>query len=148
MAVRTYDPKMVIITIGGVPMTGYADGTFVSVERASDSFTKVTGADGMVTRSKSNDKSGQITLTLKQSSPSNDVLSGFAALDEMSNTGVFPVSITDLSGHTLLFMPSAWIRKPANVEFGKELSTREWVLDFDKYELPASLIGGNNSIGL
>ena len=26
MAVRTYDPKQVIITVGGVPMSGFADG--------------------------------------------------------------------------------------------------------------------------
>lgn len=148
MSVRTYDPKMVGITVGGVPITGYADGTFVAIERAGDTFTKVTGADGMVTRSKSNDKSGQVTLTLKQSSPSNDYLSGLAALDEMSNAGVVPVSIADASGTTLLFMPSAWIRKPANVEFGKELSTREWVLDFDKCEFPTMNIGGNTPLGL
>ena len=30
MAVRTYDPKQVIITVGGVPMSGFADGTFLA----------------------------------------------------------------------------------------------------------------------
>ena len=85
MALRTYDPKQVVISIGGVPISGYADGTFLLIDRDENAFTKVTGADGTSTRVKSNNRAGSMTLTLKQSSPSNDVLSGFATLDELSN---------------------------------------------------------------
>ena len=44
MSVRTYDPKQVIITIGGVPMSGFSDGTFLTVDRDDDQWAKVTGA--------------------------------------------------------------------------------------------------------
>jgi len=129
MAVRTYDPKSVVITIGGVPMSGFADGTFLVVDRDENAFTKVTGADGTSTRVKSNNRSGSMTLTLKQSSPSNDVLSGFAALDELSNSGVVPILIKDLSGNSLFFSATGWVQKYPSSEFAKEISNREWVLD-------------------
>ena len=129
MALRTYDPKQVVVSIGGVPMSGFADGTFLLVDRDEQMFSKIVGADGTTTRVKSNNRSGTMTLTLKQSSPSNDVLSGFAALDELSNTGVVPVLIKDLSGNSIFFSATGWIQKYASSEFGKEINNREWVLD-------------------
>ena len=129
MAVRTYDPKQVVVTIGGVPMSGYADGTFLVVDRDENAFTKVTGADGTSTRVKSNNRSGSMTLTLKQSSPSNDILSGFAALDELSNSGVVPILIKDLSGNSIFFSATGWVQKYPSSEFGKEINNREWILD-------------------
>jgi len=129
MALRTYNPASVIISIGGVPMSGFADGTFLMIERDEDAFTKVTGADGYTTRVKSNNRCGSLTLTLKQSSPSNDVLSGFANLDELSNAGVVPILIRDISGTSTYFSATGWIRKYPSSEFAKELSNREWILD-------------------
>lgn len=129
MSVRTFDPASVVITVGGVPMSGFADGTFLLVDRDEDAFVKVTGADGTSTRVKSNNRAGTLTLTLKQSSPSNDVLSGFAILDELSNSGVVPVLVKDLSGNSLYFSATGWIQKMPASEFGKEINNREWIID-------------------
>lgn len=129
MALRTYDPRQVNISVGGVPMQGFADGTFLLIDRDEDAFTKVTGADGTSTRVKSNNRSGTLTLTLKQSSPSNDVLSGFAALDELSNSGVVPVLVKDNSGTSIYFSATGWVQKFPASEFGKEINNREWILD-------------------
>jgi len=142
MAVRTYDPKSVVVSIGGVPMSGYADGTFLVVDRDEQAFTKVTGADGTSTRVKSNNRSGSMTLTLKQSSPSNDVLSGFTALDELSNSGVVPILIKDLSGNSLYFSATGWVQKFPSSEFGKEINNREWVLDLVDVDM---FVGSNSS---
>ena len=98
MAVRTYDPKQVIITVGGVPMSGFSDGTFLEIDRNEPTWNMVVGADGLVTRGKTNNFSGTMTLTLKQSSPSNDVLSGFMAIEEASNGVVFPILVKALCG--------------------------------------------------
>jgi hypothetical protein len=129
MPVRTYDPKAVLVIIGGVPMSGFADGTFVAVERSNPTFTKVSGADGVVSRAKSNDRSGTLTLTLAQTSPSNDILSGIAVLDETKNLGVVPVLVKDISGRTTIVSAFGWVNKPAKAEFGKEIVNREWTLD-------------------
>lgn len=44
LPVRTFDPKMVVITFGVTPISGYAEGTFVRVKRSGDAFTKSKGA--------------------------------------------------------------------------------------------------------
>ena len=140
MALRTYDPKKVIIVIGGYPMGGFADGEFVNVIRSGDAFSKSVGADGDTTRVKSNDKSGEMTLTLSQTSPSNDVLSGISRADELGNAGVVPVKVKDLSGRSEFVSAFAWIRKIADSPNGKEISNIEWVLDLTDV---TSFVGGN-----
>jgi len=57
MAVRTFDPAQVVILLGGAPMSGFADGTFITIERETDTFQKESGADGVISRIKMNDKS-------------------------------------------------------------------------------------------
>src|SRR5690554_4131808 len=39
MAVRTYDPQDVNVIVNGVVLTGFAEGTFVSIERDEESYT-------------------------------------------------------------------------------------------------------------
>lgn len=140
MAVRTFDPKSVIITVGGVPMSGFADGTFLEVTADTQQFTKVIGADGFVTRVKTNNYGGVMTLTLGQTSPSNDVLSGFLAADRISNLGVVPILIKDLSGTTILFSATGWLQQFADVTFGNTNNNRAWNFDLAEMDI---FIGGN-----
>lgn len=141
MSVRTYDPKQVIITVGGVALSGFTDGTFLEIDRSEATWNMVVGADGLVTRGKTNNFSGTMTITLKQSSPSNDVLSGFMAIDEATNQGVVPVLIKDLSGNSLYFSARAWITKYPNSTFGKEISDRQWILNLDELD---AFVGSNS----
>jgi len=142
MSVRTYDPKNIIVTIGGVPMSGFSDGTFLEIDRNEPTWNTVVGADGLVTRGKTNDFSGTLTLTLKQSSPSNDVLSGFMAVDEASNAGVFPVLVKDLSGNSIYFAAQAWVTQYANSTFDKAITDRQWILTMAEADI---FVGSNNA---
>ena len=139
-SVRTYDPKSVILTVGGFPIGGYADGTFINHEYDEDSFAKVTGADGFTSRAKTQNRGSFLTINLAQTSPSNDTLSGLALADQLSNTGVVPVVLKDILGTTVLFSANGWVRKPANLEYGKEITNREWILDLTDTDL----VVGNN----
>ena len=121
-------------------MTGFPDGEFISVERSSDTFEKSSGADGFVSRVKLNDTTGTMTLTLAQTSPSNDVLTGFAVVDELTGAGVLPVSVTDLSGRSLIMSAFGWIRKMPKSSWDKSVGTREWVLDLANLVM---FVGGN-----
>lgn len=136
----TLDPKKVIITVGGVPITGFADGEFVSVERTTDTFEKTSGADGFVSRVKSNDTSGTMTLTLAQTSPSNDVLTGFHTVDELSGVGVVPVSVTDLFGRTVILAAFGWVRRIPKASYSKSVENREWNIDLVDL---VQFVGGN-----
>jgi len=141
MALRTFDPSQVSVIFKGTPLSGFADGTFISVTRSNDSYSKTVGADGETTRVASRDKSGEITITLAQTSPSNDFLSSQLEADERDNSGSGDFLIKDNSGNTIIESAAAWVRKPADTEFAKEVSNREWVLDADNLLMS---VGGNN----
>ena len=141
MPVYTYDPTEVVLTVGGVPLSGFTDGAFIKVSRDEDAYMKAVGADGQVSRAKNANKSGSITITLKQTSPANDVLSGYALADEVGNAGLVPVLIKDLLGTTLVSSSGAWVKKVSDTEMGKEISDREWVLDCESINM---VVGGNS----
>ena len=128
MAFKSYDPLEVAVIVGGHVVQGFADGTFVSVSRANDTFTGTSGASGEYARAKSNDRSGTFTVTLLQTSTSNSVLQGFATADELSNSGTFPVLIKDNNGADIFSGEICWIQKPSDAEYGKEISEREWII--------------------
>jgi Protein of unknown function (DUF3277) len=132
MAVKTYDPKQVTMIVGGKIITGFTDGTFILAERNENMFNLKVGVDGIGTRAKSNNQSGKLTITLHQSSNSNDDLSALASADELSNTGAVPVLMKDSSGRTIVTALTAWIQKYANAEFGKEVTNRVWVMETDQ----------------
>jgi len=140
MPLRTYNPKKVVVVIGGFPMGGWADGQFLNISRATDAYTKHVGAGGDTSRAKSNDRSGEATLTFAQTSPSNDVLSGFATADEISDTGVVSFTVKDLSGRSTYVSGFAWIRKVPDGTFDKEITDREWILDLTDLDV---FTGGN-----
>jgi hypothetical protein len=138
--VFTYDPKQVSCIVGGQIGQGFSDGSFIKVERNEAAFSLKVGVDGEGTRAKSNNTSGKITITLMQSSSFNDILSGYAAADELSNTGAVPFLLKDNSGRTLCTALTSWVQKYADSEFAKEVSTRTWVLETDSLQV---FVGGN-----
>lgn len=141
--VYNYASDEVQIVVGGVTMTGLADGTFVSISRDEQAFTKVTGADGSTSRSKSANRAGTITITLKQTSPSNDVLTGFMLADEQNSDGIVPVMVKDTGGRTLSYASAAWVQQAPDQDFGKEINEREWVLDCARIDM---FVGGNAQV--
>lgn len=141
MTVRTYDPKRVNVTFGASQITGYAEDTFVGIEEITDGVTRQAGADGEVARAMSSDTGVRITLTLQQTSRSNDLLSGYLRADRLSGGGgALPVTVTDLRGTTLVAAAAAWVVKSANVELGSTLGNREWTIETGPAEVH---VGGN-----
>lgn len=136
----TYDPREVVVTFRGIPLTGFADGTFMNLERTEDTFTESTGASGETSRAKSNNRSASLELTLQQTSPSNDVLSIAHSQDEKANAGVGEVLVKDAKGTTLVVSPAAYVKKPPAVEYGKEITGRAWTLFLSECEI---FVGGN-----
>jgi hypothetical protein len=126
--VTTYDPKKVIVTFGGMPIGGYADGTFIQIDPSGDFFSKKVGADGEVARSMSNDNTHTVGITLQQSSLSNQYLSTCKNLDKLTGLGMLPLSITDLNGATLYFWAQAWVSADPSWGYAKENTDRGWTL--------------------
>lgn len=140
MALKTYDFKQVAVIVGGRIITGFSDGDAVQVERNEDAWSLQVGAEGEATRSKSNNRSGKVTLSLQQASESNAILSGFAKSDELSNGGLFPLLVKDNSGSSLYAAEQAWIVKSPAATLGMESAAREWVIETDNLQV---FEGGN-----
>ncbi|SRR6266540_1872930 len=144
MSVKTYDPAQIVCTLGAIIVSGYQDGEFVKAGRDADTFTKYAGTDGEISRSRTRNKSGRVTFTLAQTSASNDALAALALLDELSGRGVVPLMIKDLSGTTRVAAGAAWVVKPPEAAFGKEIGPREWVIDTGPVEI---FNGGSDLLG-
>ncbi len=140
MSLKVYNPADVAIVFGGALIGGFADGTFVNVEENEDKFALAVGTDGEGTRAKSNNDSARVTVTLMQSSDSNDVLTAFHEADKLTAAGVLPLLIKDNSGRAIYTAESAWIVRGPSAEFGREAASREWVLETEKL---ISFHGGN-----
>lgn len=140
MPVKSYDPSQVMVVFGGRVLSGFAEGTKVTVEHEEDAWTTQIGVDGEGTRSKSNNRSGTITVQLMQSSDDNAFLYGIYELDRTSNAGALPMMVKDGSGSSLHMAETAWISKLPAAEYGVEAGAREWAF---KTDILVSALGGN-----
>jgi len=130
LALRSFDPKEVSVIIGEFIIAGFSDDV-ITVARDNPNFEMVVGADGEATRVKSNDRSGTITITLQQASPSNDDLTSLVILDELSNAGVRPFFMKDNLGTTIFSAATCYIEMIPEAAFSKTQNDRSWVLKTD-----------------
>jgi hypothetical protein len=102
-----------------------------NADQVQDSYTLQVGTDGEATRSRTNNRSHTITLTLMQSSDINDLLSAVHTIDINSagGAGIGPLIVKDGSGRALYIAEKCWVKKPPAVEFGREAGPREWVFE-------------------
>jgi len=126
----TFDASEVVMSWGATKIDGLADGTFVEVVQENDSFTDVSGADGEVMRSKTNDRRFEITFTLMQSSDANGPLSEAHNVDirTPNGDGIQPLRIYDKASGTVIFAEKAWLKRHADTGFAKEHTDRVWAL--------------------
>lgn len=143
----TYSPEDVLILIQNDnfshEINGLADGTFVTIGRDVPRATLYTGADKSAARVLRSVRTGSITLTLHQSSESNDVLSALAEADEQArdSTWLFSVTVKDLTGRSVFFAPQAFLGTDPDTTYGTDIETREWTIT---YMNGTRVLGGNS----
>jgi hypothetical protein len=124
----SYDPAAIVFSIGGKLITGFMDGTPITVEWDEDTWTEKVGIDGEFARARNRTQKGRITFSLLQTSASNDVLSAMVDADEAAGVPAGMAQLQDLLGTTLVGGDESYLLKRANVQLGKEIQGREWVL--------------------
>ena len=125
---KTYDPQTCSITVGAVPISGYAGGTYISVEQAGESFVTKVGCDGEVARARRADRSGSAKITLLHTSISNAYMTALHASED-----VVPVLVKE--GNTVVFASECWVQKPAAFSRGEDVGDTEWTLAVAKVSL-------------
>lgn len=126
---KTYDPALVFVTFRGRTLSGFMDGTVITVGRKEDTWLPTVGVQGETARARNRNKSGTVKLVLMQTSSTNDFLSGVAVNDEATGLGQGPLSIKDSLGTTVALCNDAYVLKPAEINFGKEIEAREWTFE-------------------
>ncbi len=133
---KSYNADAVRVIFGAILMDGFADGSMVKVEQASARWTKKTGSNGAVVRSKNNDFSGKVTVRLMQTSPVNGQLAALAEEDRITGQSVRTLMVRDGNGLTQYVAAQAWIAEVPASDFDREAKEREWVFEC------AELVGG------
>lgn len=128
MAVRTYDPNAITLSFFGYPISGFQEGTFVSVERSSETYARVVGV-GDTSRTRSHDKGGRITFTLMQTAPINDWLAALLSGDEAENNVVGPAIVRDNSGNSTYTSTESWLVTQPTGEFSTDQTGREYMIE-------------------
>jgi len=125
----TYDPQESVLVWDDHEFVAFMEGTMVSAAHMEEQSTLHIGAKGDGTVVASRNRSGEFTLTLSQSSPSNDYLS--AAVAEFYATGrirVAPILLRRLNSDEHARASLAWVVGPPAVAHGAEVEGREWVI--------------------
>ncbi len=125
MAIKTYNPKQVTISLGTHLVTGYAEDSFVAIEASGDGVSKKVGCDGEIVRAIGPDDTYAIKLSLLQTSKTNKWLQKKFTKDQTSGNGMFSVLINDLKGNVEFSASYAWVAKPAGRGWGKDSNNRE-----------------------
>lgn len=124
-------------------ITGFADGTFVSMERLTPTSIPFQGiGDNSFGRVKRSKTAMNVAITLLMTSPSNTVLQQLQLADAavVDNTWVVNCSMKDMSGQTVASSNTAIIQAPPTAMFGSEQTSREWHIYMFGSDL---FIGGN-----
>lgn len=149
--ISTYAPADVTVVItqesSGIAhiVSGFSEDGMVQIERSAETFTMYTGADNTSTRIFNANTSAKITLSLAQTSASNDVLSQIYHNDVASrnSSGLFSVHIKDNSGRSDYFSDDAYIGVVPNSNFTNSMQTRDWVLYAHDLQ---TILGGNSLV--
>ena len=137
----SYIPESVNCLIGGfIPITGFVDGTFISVDKDEMPYSSIRMPDGTVARKYNNSQTYTITLTLHNGAETNNLLTKMWQLDELTQRGKFPLLIKDQSGSDLLFSTESWIEGIPSLTKSNAIDSRVWVI---KSAYAVINIGGN-----
>ena len=132
---QPYDSNQVSVTLGGRAIdAGRAAGKFIATEYTSELFKMTPTADGVVVRSKINNQSASIKVTVLQTSPAHALLTELYAAAQASTNGgdLMAFEVRDLNGGGLRESAArCWFEKAPASEYGSEAGEREWTLATD-----------------
>ena len=132
MALKSYDSQLVVVSLGGVAISGFGDAEKVVVAPVEDLVTVFTGSDSETAVSRNNNPVHTCALNLIQTSGSHNYLSSLVPV-----VG-FTFQVNDLNGFTLV-LGRAWITREPDVTLAKTVGVWTWMLGV---EVSTKIVGG------
>ena len=125
MAVQTYNPSDVRLTIGGYQLAGWNS---ITIARNKQGVQPVPGIRGKHTRVPTNDTSATVTISMLQTSPSHDVMSAIHGLDLVNGTGRLELSLRDGSGRSVFNTIESYITGYPETTYSDNFEYRTWTI--------------------
>lgn len=123
-----YDINDVHLIVNNNIITGFSDGTVISIEKEEDNFETHVGVKGEVDFTETHNNIHTVTITLKQTSPSVGMLKTLA--NRRGKAAEVPLRVIDLNddGGSRRFFGGtrARVKKMPNIEYQSELSEVEF----------------------
>jgi len=133
MATFVYDAKQVDIIIVRISdgqslrISGYEDGEFISVVMDEDDMIMRKGSDNTTSVAASNNSAATVTLTLQETSDSNNFLYTLRNLNLITlGLGFFSFNMKCTTTGELFTAGEMWIMKPPDSPKAREVSPRAW----------------------
>lgn len=123
---RYYDPASVELHIGGVAPTDVAADTMYVVSKEEDRVLPVAGVLGEVAIARNRNQLGTLTISLKQTSPMNEVLMNWMTASA-AGVFMFPVRLLDPASG-IIMNTTGWIQTQPELSLGKEVGQLDWVI--------------------
>jgi len=126
-----YSDKKVQIIVNGVFLTGFRDGDIYSYTEPEDRYTPYVGAKGEVSYSERSSNQAQVTVGLKNTSPSVAYLNGlYESREDIDMT------IKDTNENGMNFSAEGGvIMKRPDTSRGKETGEVEFTFDFPDHKV-------------
>lgn len=144
---KTYSPERVVTSWGGVQLTGFAEGTAITMRRNTDNTAQGVGMQGDVGITKTANRTGQVEMIFMQTAEANRILSAIQAAQDLEDSDVIRANIvvTDDSGGMLCVAQNCHIMTPPEVSLGDDQSPKTWVWfseRIDYLDVPAGFTAG------
>lgn len=124
-----YDAAQHFMTIGGFPISGFQDGSEVTIEFDEDQMTKQVDIDGNgVVFNRTNNHLATVTFTLNEGSPANEFLSELMNDFRNNNGGIEAFFFKDNNSGTTAQSDACTVQSAPSQGGGRESSGREWTI--------------------
>lgn len=127
----TYNLDQVSFSLAGIPILGgYGEGGSINIKRNTEIFENTVGRAGHVVRSRTNDKTGTVELTLLQTDDANSQLAALARLDEGTphGAGIGVLQIRDRENGDEYVSAKSWIQAWPDTDLDRKASDRTWMI--------------------
>jgi hypothetical protein len=127
MSVKSFNPVLDTLMLGGVQVTGFSDTKFTLTPNNSRS-TITEGVDADISVNIDSRHSGTITINLLQNSDMCRILDAWILSASLGNSSpFFPVSLVSVSSNASLGTVG-WVQDQADYETGQETGSRSYVI--------------------
>jgi len=127
LAIGIYSPGDVIVTMNGIPISGFAEDSFVSSKETTPQASVKQGCDGGIYATQiKGGVPGELKIKLSQTSLSNNAMVLALAQQKLGILNAF--SVINAGGGESTFYPRGFIAGTADQEYGKEAGEREWTI--------------------